>query len=69
MIQVGTFKHLLRILINNLDGATQPKLSANEMAKVKQFQDHVKGLEYKRLSTKYSTGYNRQRVNQITGRP
>ena len=37
------------------------------MAKVKKFQNHVKGLEYKRLSSKYSTGYNRQRVNQITG--
>ena len=37
----------------------------NEQKKVKKFQERVKGLEYKRLSAKYSSGYQRQRVHKI----
>ena len=40
--------------ISILDGAEAPKLSKAELRKVKEFQNKVKGLEYKRMSSKYS---------------
>lgn len=58
-------KRMQFVQLNDPDGLNKPKLSANELDKVKQFQERVKGLEYKRLSAKYSSGYNRQRVVKI----
>ena len=37
-----------------LDGSEAPKLSKAELRKVKEFQNKVRGLEYKRMSSKYS---------------
>ena len=37
-----------------LDGSNAPKLSKSELIKVKEFQNKVRGLEYKRMSSKYS---------------
>ena len=45
-------EHLGQISI--LDGSEAPKLSKAELRKVKEFQNKVKGLEYKRMSSKYS---------------
>ena len=64
MTQVNWRKnHLSDFLL--LDGDSEPKLSNAELEKVKKFQDHVKNLEYKRMSSKFSTSYNNKRVTQI----
>jgi len=58
-------KRMQFVQLNDPDGDIEPRLSVNEQKKVKKFQEHVKGLEYKRLSAKYSSGYQRQRVHKI----